>query len=130
MKLHFSLIVVVVFLISACAPIVKEEPKPVPKKIADDPVEVVMPLPVPEPPQQDVLILLSSSASTYQQIADNLSNSLGDHVTQITLSGQPAQDNAMVRDISASSTTQIVAVGSKAVKSIQSIKDKQVIFHR
>jgi len=127
------LILIFVFLsLTACTPPVKEikkvEVKPAPK-IVVQPIEVKAPKPdVDAPVQQDVLILLSSSAKIYQKIAEHLMGALGERAVQIILSGLPAQDRAMMEDIKASSTQQIVAVGLKAALAAKNFEDKKIIY--
>lgn len=82
----------------------------------------------PTPVQHSVLILLSSSARSYQKLADYISRASEIQAVEITLSGDPAQDNAVVRDVQASDTSQILAIGLKAAKSVKTITNKQKIF--
>jgi len=133
MKLHFILILSIIALLSACTPALKKKtdsiPGSAPKSLEVKPIILVEPEPVTKPPdQKNVLILLSSPAKPYQQIADNLAKVLGDYAVQITLSGQLAQNRAVIRDIEASDTKQIVAIGLKALNSVRGIQDKQIIF--
>ncbi|VAW62434.1 hypothetical protein MNBD_GAMMA11-3125 [hydrothermal vent metagenome] len=78
--------------------------------------------------QQNVLILLSSSVKSYQRLAQKIASDPGVVAVEITLSGDPAQDNAVVRDIQSSDTVQIVAIGLKAAQSVKSITNKQIVF--
>jgi len=126
------LLFLISIMLSACVAPVKETKKPDQKQapeIVVQPVEVKEAEPVIEQPeQQDVLILLSSSANTYQKVANYLASSLGEHAVQITLSGLPAQDKAVIEDIKVSGTHQIVAIGLKAAEAVKGIEDKQIIF--
>jgi len=131
-NLRIIFIFFVLSLLNACVQ-VKESPEQ--KKIKQAPEPVVTPViveknvPVEQVPvQNDVLILLSSSAKSYQKIADYLSAELGEHAVQIILSGLPAQDRAVIEDIKASSTRQIVAIGLKAINAVKNFKDKQVVY--
>jgi len=81
-----------------------------------------------KPVQHSVLILLSSSTRSYQKLAEHISRVPQIQAVEITLSGDPAQDNAVVRDIQASDTSQILAIGLKAARSVKSITNKQKIF--
>ncbi|RDH84938.1 MAG: hypothetical protein DIZ80_05600 [endosymbiont of Galathealinum brachiosum] len=128
-NLRITLLFLIISLLYACAPPVKEEP------VVLEPEPVVIPVVVEEPEQevllpvqQDVLILLSSSAKAYQKIANHLTEALGEHSVQITLSGLPAQDKAVIKDIKASSTVQIIAIGLKAVEAVKGFKNKQIIY--
>jgi hypothetical protein len=132
-NLKFIILIFIISLVSSCAPVVKEK-----SKKPTSPV-VVKPVIVPKknvdekqsftpPEQQDVLILLSSSSNAYQKIAAYLIDSLGEHAVQITLSGLPAQDKAVIMDIKASSTMQIVALGLKALNAVKGFKNKQIIY--
>ncbi|HED34160.1 MAG TPA: hypothetical protein ENJ08_08095 [Gammaproteobacteria bacterium] len=80
------------------------------------------------PVQHSVLVLLSSSSRSYQKLAEYVSRAPEIQAVEITLSGDPAQDNAVVRDIQASDTTQILAIGLKAARSVKPITNKQKIF--
>ncbi|MCW9048398.1 MAG: hypothetical protein OQK46_10005 [Gammaproteobacteria bacterium] len=126
---HFGILFSMLGLLSACAPSVKDKPVVIkaPPVITPVVVDKVKPVPL-EPEQQEVLVLLSSSASAFQQIGKYITKELGEHAVQITLSGLPAQDQAVIRDIQNSSTTQVVAVGSKALDAVKSFKDKQIIY--
>lgn len=131
-KLQIILIFSILSLVSACSPVVKEAPKEAPK-ISNRVLPKVVDIPEALPPaikaeQENVLILLGSSTKSYQQLADYLIRELGDRAIQITLSGLPAKDIAVIKDIKASSTKQIVAVGLKAVNAVKNFKDKQVIY--
>ena len=136
MKLHLILILFLMAGLSACTSVSKKSSSPVPDDKQSQPAvkavkksESAPPVAVKvKPKQPDVLILLSSPAKSHQQIAKYLSKALAERATEITLSGQPAQDHAMIRDIKASDTAQIVAVGLKAAKSVKSITNKQIIF--
>ncbi len=123
----------------ACAPTIKKEKT----AVAKAPVEKVESIPATKPVStpkpvvppvvsksepESVLVLLSSSASAYQKVAAYLSQSLGENVVQITLSGLPAQDVAVIKDIENSNTSQIVALGSKAIDAIKHIENKQIIY--
>ena len=130
---RFSLLFSVLGLLYACTPpTVKKKPEIQSPEPVIAPVVVekkVVPVAVePEPEPQDVLVLLSSSASAFQKIGQYLTKELGEHAVQITLSGLPAQDKAVIRDIKDSSTVQVVAVGSKALDAVKGFKDKQIIF--
>ncbi|VAW65425.1 hypothetical protein MNBD_GAMMA10-1347 [hydrothermal vent metagenome] len=83
---------------------------------------------VPIPERKRVHVLLSSSSKSYQQLAMQLADARNVEVVEMTLSGDPAQDNATVKDIQASDVSQIVAIGLKAAQSVKSITDKQIIF--
>jgi len=131
---RFIFILLGVSLLNACAQ-VKENTEQKQIKKVPEPVAVVKPVVIEKkapvelaPKQRDVLILLSSSAKSYQKIAAYLSAVLGEHAVQIILSGLPAQDRAVIEDIKVSSTTQIVAIGSKAVNAVKDFKDKQIIY--
>jgi len=133
-NLCFTLIFFILSLLSGCTSPIKEEIKEEPEKVVPvKPVEVPVtaikeePVPVASE-QQDVLILLSSSARIYQKLAGYLTQALGEHAVQITLSGLPTQDLAVIKDIQASNTKQIVAVGLKAINAVKNFKDKQVIY--
>ena len=127
---RFSLLFSMLGLLFACAPSVKDKPEvKTPEPVITTPVVVDKVIPVPvEPEQQDVLILLSSSSVAFQKIGQYLTRELGDHAVQITLSGLPAQDKAVIRDIQNSSTIQVVAVGSKALDAVKNFKSKQIIY--
>lgn len=127
---RFSLLFSMFGLLFACAPSVKDKPQiKAPEPVITPVVVVDKVIPVPaEPEQQDVLILLSSSATPFQQIGQYLIKELGEHAVQITLSGLPAQDKAVIRDIQNSSTIQVVAVGSKALDAVKNFKNKQIIY--
>jgi len=118
-------------LLYACAPPTAKK-KPVIK--TPDPViapaieKEVVSIPVAQPEPQEVLILLSSSTASFQKIGQYLTKNLGEHAVQITLSGLPAQDKAVIRDIKDSSTVQVVAVGAKALDAVKGFKDKQIIY--
>lgn len=131
-SLRFTFLTFIISLLYACvAPPVKERIKIVPVSEPAVLVPVIMEEPeqkVLKPVQQEVLVLLSSSASVYQQIADYLTKKLGEQAVQITLSGVSAQDRAVIRDIEASSTVQIVAIGLKALNAVKDFKEKQVIY--
>lgn len=127
-NLRISFLFPVFFLLFACTPPVKKKPEIVVPVVVVEPV-VEKPIIIPvQPEQQDVLILLSGSAKSYQQLGGYLTKSLGEHAVQITLSGLPAQDSAVVEDIKASGTVQIVAVGLKAVNAVKGFSDKQIIY--
>ena len=131
-NLKIILIFSILSLLFACTPVVKEAPKDEPK-ISNPVLPKVIEIPNALPPviqaeQENVLILLGGSTKSYQQLADYLIRELGERAIQITLSGLPAKDIAVIKDIEASSTKQIVAVGLKAVNAVKNFKDKQVIF--
>ena len=125
--------VCLLLLLSACG---QQKVKPSPPVQPVKPVVVEQPQVIPPAPPKkaevkpppEVLILLSSPAKAYQQVSRYLSTALAGHTTEIILSGQPAQDSAMIRDIRASDTRQIVAIGLKAARSVKSITNKQIIF--
>ncbi|MCW8935248.1 MAG: hypothetical protein OQK98_11040 [Gammaproteobacteria bacterium] len=129
---HFGILFSMLGLLFACAPSVKDKPVVIKAPPVITPVIVDKVIPVPpeseQPEQQQVLVLLSSSASAFQQIGKYITKELGDNAVQITLSGLPAQDQAVIRDIQNSTTTQVVAVGSKALDAVKSFKDKQIIY--
>jgi len=132
-NLRYSLIFFIISLFYGCAPAIKEEVKDEPVKAAPSvkPVEIPVIKKEPDPvvsEQQDVLILLSSSSRVYQKLAGYLTQVLGEHAVQITLSGLPAQDMAVIKDIKSSTTKQIVAVGLKAINAVKNFKDKQIIY--
>lgn len=141
LNMHLILLLTLLSLLSACTTQVKEKPK-VAKPVVSAPAEEAVPvvikqptvpdvLPLPElipDTRQDVLILLSSSANAYQKIADTLTAQLAEHAVQITLSGLPAQDRAVLEDIKASNTRQIVAIGLKAVNAVKGFENKQIIY--
>lgn len=128
---RFSFLFITLGLLFACAPSVKDKPQVKAPEPVITPVVIdkVIPAPVePEPEQQDVLILLSSSVTAFQQIGQYLTKELGEHAVQITLSGLPAQDKAVITDIQNSNTIQVVAVGSKALDAVKHFKNKQIIY--
>jgi len=131
-KKFYILLFIILGLLSACAPVVKKAPKeaaPKALKVVVQPVEIKkIEIEVEPPKQQDVLILLSSSVNSYQKIAGHLTTALGEHAVQIILSGLPAQDRAVIEDIKASGTQQIVAIGLKAAEAVKEFKDKQIIY--
>jgi len=128
---RFSFLFTMLGLLFACAPTVKDKPEVKLPEPVIKPVVVHQVLPavvVPEPEPQDVLILLSSSNTAFKQVGQYLTKKLGEHAVQITLSGLPAQDKAVIRDIQNSSTIQVVAVGSKALDAVKNFKNKQIIY--
>jgi len=133
-NLRLCLIFLIISLFYGCAPVHKKKVKVGPVKVVPvKPVEEEVPVIKKEPDpvvseQQDVLILLSSSSRVYQKLAGYLTQVLGEHAVQITLSGLPAQDMAVIKDIKLSSTKQIVAVGLKAINAVKNFKDKQVVY--
>ena len=128
MKLHFILLLMVVAMLSACTPVVKEKPVALPVPVVKAPVVPVEVEPELVVKEQDILILLSGSTKPYQLIADYIAKDLGEHAIQFTLSGQSAQDKALIKDIKAANTSQVVAIGLKAANLVKGLKDKQVII--
>jgi len=136
MKLRVIFIFFIAAILSACAPVVKKTATPPVKTPVIQPQAVntvkkaaeKQQLKRPQKQPQKVLILLSNSSRSNRRIARHISDALGDRTIEITLSGQPAQDHAMVRDIKESDTAQIVAIGLKAAKSVKLITNKQIIF--
>ena len=126
---RFSLLLSIFALLYACVPpVVKKKSEiKVPESVIA-PAVIDKNVVIPVEPQEDVLILLSSSAAPFQQVAQYLTKKLGERAVQITLSGLPAQDKAVIRDIKNSSTVQVVAVGSKALEAVKGFKDKQIIY--
>jgi len=137
-NLQFFLLVFILAAISACAPAVKKTTavdKKNMSKIVVQPIEAkeVKEIAAAKPAedisaQQDVLILLSSSANAYQKMATYLNDALGEHAVQIILSGLPAQDKAVIEDIKASASNQIVAIGLKAAQAVKHFNDKQIFY--
>lgn len=128
LKLNIILTFLVLFLLSACTP-------PVTKPIVQKPVVVKKPVikevPVPqkiEVKQQRVVLLLSSDAKPYVRLADEISQSLGEFATRITLTGKRVQDKSIISEVVASEANQIVAIGVVAANALKGIKNKQVIF--
>ncbi len=130
---RFFILTVVFFLLSACSSQIKKTPESIkPESVPEAvvvPVAIEKKVPVLEvPQQQDVLLLLSSSSKAYQKVAVYIRAELGEHAVQIILSGLPAQDRAVIEDIKASNTIQIVAIGLKALNAVKGFKDKQIVY--
>ena len=127
-------LLLVPLLMSGCAqvPELKPEPEPVPaavpKPVVKEPVKEVVEPPEPEPVQPDVAILLSSNASAYKNVAKMLTHGLDDHARVFTQTGNVATDNILINSIQSSSRSQVVAIGLRAAKAAQKLKDKQVVF--
>ncbi len=137
LKVHkYFFLCVACALLSSCAVQVKErsedkkiKPLVEPVSAVVAPVETQKKVLIPViPERQDVLILLSSTAKPYIKLADDISAELGERSVQIILSGLPAQDRAVIEDIKASNTIQIVAIGLKAVNAVKHFKNKQIIY--
>lgn len=129
LKFYIVLMLSVFVLLQGCAPVPKKEPKiDIKKEVIKKPVVAEVKEIVKEVPQQYVLVLLSSSAKPYQMLADEIARSVGEYVSQVTLTGKTAHDKSIINEVKASNATQIVAVGLLAAKAVKGIKNKQVIF--
>lgn len=133
-KWNFGLVLIIGFL-SACTPTIKETVGTVEPALETKVIKPVVISPVvikdektSQPVKLDVLLLLSSSASSYQKIANYLVDALEGHVIKFTLSGLPAQDMAVIENIKSSSSVQIVALGLKATNAVKGLKNKQIIY--
>lgn len=130
LRLYLVLILSALVLLQGCAPVSKKQPAAsvIKKEVVKKPLVVEATKPVDEIPQQYVLVLLSSSAKPYQKLADEISRAIGEHVTQVTLTGKHAHDRLTINEVKASNATQIVAIGLLAAKAVKGIDNKQVIF--
>ena len=129
-KFTCAALVVVSLFLTACAPVeTKDEffPKAeiVEKKVSE-PIVVKQETPKEK---QDVVILLSSEASSYHQLADAISSKLKQPARIKVLPGLPASDNRILSDLkSMSDVTHVVALGAKAAKAIRKHDDRRRIF--
>lgn len=123
----YSLFVMLFFLIS-CAPVeTKKEP---PESLESS--EPTKKIPIEEKvikEKQSVLILLSSQTPSYQQLAEIISQKLINPAVIKVLSGQPASDSRILKDIEErTELTHIVSIGVKAAKLVKGLKNKRIIF--
>lgn len=127
--LEFQTILLLVVMISACAPATKPVPPP---EVVTQEKPVIEPEPevvIPEVERKrGVIILMSSTALPYRQVAKQLAESLGDESLQLSMSNRPSKNNSLLKDIIASDKQQVVALGLSAAKLVKGIKGKQVIF--
>ncbi len=113
-------------LLVGCSSAVKKEVAP--EKTVIKKIETVVVEPEVEIVQkQGVIILMSSSAGAYQEIADRLSSHFGEDATQIVMSSRSAENKSILKDINQSDRAQVVALGLRAARLVKGI-DKQVVF--
>lgn len=133
MKLVFLLLVLSTMLLPSCASVKPKPPAEILKVLSIKP-QVSMPV---EPEMlhkssaivaQQVFILLSSDSPSNQKLADILQLALAGHATQLLLTGSRGSDRAKIKEIKSSASSQVVAIGQKALMALQSIADKQVVF--
>lgn len=132
LKFHLVLLLSITMLVlPACTPVSKKEPKPeVVKAVVKKPVTPIQPeiIEEVEVPLQNVLVLLSSSAKAYENLADEIISVYGENATKVTLTGKILQDKSIISEVKASNATQIVAIGLVAANAVKDVENKQVIF--
>lgn len=131
MKYHIALVLSMMLLLQACAPVPEKQPEIVvvkQKVIENEPVKHI-PIPVVEEvPPQIVLVVLSRPAKPYQKLADQIISAIGKNATQVTLTGKLVQDKSILKGVKESNATQIVAIGLQAANALKDIENKQVVF--
>ena len=115
-----SYLFIILILLNACAPVVKE-----PVKVTVKPVENKIEQKVK---LKNVVVIYSGTVKSHHKVADHLINLLGERAISVVLSGQSARDAVLIKDIRSSNTTQIAAIGSNAVNAVKAIPNKQIIF--
>lgn len=124
------LIFLMTLVLTACEKAVRPKPVVVSKQVPVEPVKVKPPVAeVPEVRKKEgVIILLSSDAEAYQQLANRLSRKLGKQAIQMTMNLRPAENRALLDSIRESDKEQVVALGLAAAKLVKDLDDKQVVF--
>jgi len=132
-KYKLSALAILGLLLTACAPVETKEdffPETQVEKKVDEKVKKSVDLKKEiSKEKQDILILLSSNASSYKLQADAVSGKLNQPARIKILSGQPASDSRVLNDIKGlKEVTHIVALGDKAAKAFKNYTGHRVIF--
>jgi ABC-type uncharacterized transport system substrate-binding protein len=123
----YSLFLVLFFLIS-CAPVETKKEHPEPSEPSAPAKKNIVEKKVIKE-KQSVLILLSSQNPFYQQLAEIISLKLKKPAVIKALSGQPASNSKILKEIEGfSEVTHIVSIGVKATKLVKGLKNKRIIF--
>lgn len=124
---NFILITLVALLLGACAPVVKEEPVVV-QEVSREPEPEAVDIQPEKEPRQGVIILMSSTASSYQVLAKKIAAQLEDEVTTLSMSSSQLHNKTLLEDIRSSDKELVVALGLRAARLLTRLNDKPVIF--